>query len=235
MAHLKRLAAPVYWSTHKKGYTWTYSPSPGPHKKNECIPLAIIIRDILNLAESGKEAEKIVKNREIIVDGKVRKDPRYPVGMFDVISIPKLDKNFRLIPYKGGLKLMEIPKEEANKKIVKIVNKTAVKGGKIQLNLNDGKNILLNENKYKTHDSLLIELPSLKILDHIEMKEGNLVMVFSGRRSGKIGKILKVYEGKFSTKPRLECEIENTKIEVLKEDAIVIGREEPLLKVVDYE
>jgi small subunit ribosomal protein S4e len=233
MSHLKRLAAPKFWPIPKKKYTWTFSPSPGPHKKEECIPLAIIVRDILKLAETGKEAKRIIKSREIIVDGKVRTDHRFPVGLLDSISIPKTNKHYRVVPYKNGFKLIEIDENDARKKILKILGKRNVKGGKIQLNMNDGKNIIVEDNKYKTHSSLLVELPNLKILDYIEMVVGNLVLITSGQNSGKIGKIVKVLEGKFNVKPKIVCEIENKKVEVLKEHVIVIGREEPLIKVIE--
>ena len=231
VVHLKRLVAPDFWPIPKKKYTWTFAPSPGPHKKEECIPLAIIVRDILGLAETGKEAKRIIKAREILVDGRVRTDHKYPVGLLDVISIPKINKHYRVVPFKNGLKLIEIDESEAKKKILKIVGKRSVKGGKFQLNMNDGKNILVNENKYKTNASLLVELPSLKILDYVEMDVGNLVLITSGQNSGKIGKIVEVKEGKFNVKPKLTCEIENKKVEVLKEHSVVIGREEPLIKV----
>jgi small subunit ribosomal protein S4e len=231
LSHLKRLSAPEFWPTSTRGYTWTFSPSPGPHKKDECIPLAIIVRDILKLAETGKEAKRIIKAREILVDGKVRTDPRYPVGILDVVTIPKLEKSYRVIPFKRGLKLIEIDKEEANKKVLKIVGKRSVKGNKFQLNMNDGKNILVNENKFKTNASLLVELPNLKILDYAEMDINNTVLITSGQNSGKIGRIIEVLEGKFNVKPKIVCEIENKKTEVLKEHAIVIGKEEPWIKV----
>ena len=231
MAHLKRLAAPKFWPIPKKKYTWSFAPSPGPHKKEECIPLAIIVRDILGLAETGKEAKSIIKAKEILVDGKVKTDHRYPVGLLDVISIQKINKHYRVVPYKNGLMLIEIDEKEANKKILKIVGKRSVKGGKLQLNMNDGKNVLVNENKYKTNASVLVELPSLKILDYAEMDIGNLILITSGQNSGKIGRIIEVKEGQFNVKPKLTCEIENEKVEVLKEHSIVIGKEEPWIKV----
>jgi small subunit ribosomal protein S4e len=233
MSHIKRLAAPKFWPIPKKKYTWTFSPSPGPHKKEECIPLAIIVRDILKLAETGKEAKRIIKSREIIVDGKVRTDHRFPVGLLDTISLPKINKHYRVVPYKDGFKLIDIDENDARKKILKILGKRNVKGEKIQLNMNDGKNIIVEDNKYKTYSSLLVELPNLKILDYIEMVVGNLVLITSGQNAGKIGKIVKVLEGKFNVKPKIVCEIENKNVEVLKEHAIVIGREEPLIKVIE--
>jgi small subunit ribosomal protein S4e len=231
MSHLKRLAAPKFWPIPKKKYSWTFSPSPGPHRKEECIPLAIVVRDVLKLANTGKEAKRIIKAREVLVDGKVRTDHRYPVGLLDVISMPKLNKHFRVIPYKSGLKLIEIDEKDAKKKILKIVGKRSVKGNKFQLNMNDGKNLIVDENKYKTNASLLVELPSLKILDYAEMNRGNIVLITSGKNSGKIGRIVEVKEGKFNVEPKLVCETENKKVEVLKKHAIVVGREEPWIKV----
>jgi len=231
VAHLKRLVAPDFWQISKKKYTWTFSPSPGPHRKEECIPLAIIIRDFLHLAETGKEAKKIVRAREVLVDGKVRTDHRYPVGLLDVISIPKINKHYRVVPSKNGLKLIEIEEDDAKKKILKIVGKRSIKGNRFQLNMNDGKNLIVDENKYKTNASLLVELPSLKIIGYIEMDVGNLVLITSGQNSGKIARIIEMNEGKFNVKPKLTCEIENKKVEVLKEHAIVVGKEEPMIKV----
>ena len=231
MGHLKRLVAPDFWPIAKKKYKWTFSPSPGPHKKDECIPLAIIIRDILGLAETGKEAKRIIKSREVLVDGKVRTDHKYPVGLLDVISIPKINKHYRVVPHKNGLKLIEIDENEAKKKILKIVGKRSIRGARFQLNMNDGKNIIVNENKYRTNASFLVKLPSLEILDYVEMDVGNIVLVTSGQNAGKVGKIVEVKEGKFNVKPKLICEVEGKRVEVLKEHAIVIGREEPLIKV----
>jgi small subunit ribosomal protein S4e len=231
VAHLKRLVAPEFWPIPKKKYTWTFAPSPGPHKKEECIPLAIIVRDILGLAQTGKEAKRIIRAREILVDGKARTDHRYPVGLLDVVSIPKINKHYRVVPYKNGLRLIEIDENDAKKKILKIVGKRSIKGNRFQLNMNDGKNLIVNENKYKTNASLLVELPSLKILDYIEMDVGNLVLITSGQNSGKVARIVEIKEGKFNVKPKLTCEIEGEKIEALKEHAIVIGKEEPLIKV----
>uniref|UniRef100_A0A804MGY2 40S ribosomal protein S4 n=1 Tax=Zea mays TaxID=4577 RepID=A0A804MGY2_MAIZE len=36
--------------------------------------------------------------RHVLVDGKVRTDKTYPAGFMDVISTPKTNKNYRLLP-----------------------------------------------------------------------------------------------------------------------------------------
>lgn len=55
-------------------------PSPGPHKQRECIPLIVFLRNRLKYALTGDEVKRIVKQRLIKVDGKVRTDPTYPAG-----------------------------------------------------------------------------------------------------------------------------------------------------------
>ena len=230
---LKRLLAPKFWRIARKHFTWAISPIPGPHRKFECIPLGVILRDILKLAETRKEAKKIVKRGEILVDQRVRKEIGFPVGVFDTISIPRIKKHYRVVPFSNGLKLVEIDENESKVKVCKIVNKSKVKKGKIQLHLNDGRNILLEENGFKTGDSLLIELPSQKILKHIKLEKGNLAMVVKGSNIGKIVRIKEIIPGKFKQPSKVICEHEGKTIEILKEHLVVIGEKEPLIKVIE--
>ena len=62
-----------------------------------------------------------LKKGEILVDKKKRKDPKFGVGIFNVIEIPALKRAWRAIP-KKGLSFIEIPKTETNLKICKINN-----------------------------------------------------------------------------------------------------------------
>jgi len=179
MAKLKRLLIPKFWKVSKKAYKWAVSPRPGPHKKFEGIPLQVVVRDILKLGETGKEARSIIKMGEILVDGKKRKDHAFPVGLMDVISIPKSKKHYMVLPCKKGLELKEISEKEAGKKICKIKNKTMVRKGKLQLNLHDGRNLLVEKDVYKTGDSVLIEVPSQKIVDHVKLEKGNIGLIIS--------------------------------------------------------
>lgn len=64
----------------KLGGVYAPRPSTGPHKLRECLPLVIFLRNRLKYALTGNEVLKIVKQRLIKVDGKVRTDPTYPAG-----------------------------------------------------------------------------------------------------------------------------------------------------------
>merc|ERR1712167_552825 len=95
--HMKRLNAPKHWMLDKMGGTWAPRPSTGPHKLRECLPLILVLRNRLKYALTGKEVQKILMQRLVKIDGKVRTDPNFPVGFMDVISIEKTDEHFRVL------------------------------------------------------------------------------------------------------------------------------------------
>ena len=74
-------------------------PSTGPHKRLECIPLSILLINRLKYALTAQEVKDIVRDKEgmIKVDHKIRRDPRYPLGIMDVVTIEKTGENFRLL------------------------------------------------------------------------------------------------------------------------------------------
>lgn len=207
------------------------SPRPGPHKKFESIPLQIILRDILKIGETAREVKSILQSREVLVDQKPRKDFAYPVGIFDVLSIPKLKKNYRVVPTNHGLELIEISEKEANTKICRIKNKTVVRNGKLQLNLHDGKNILVDKDEYKTGDSLLLELPSLKILEKIPLEKNSFGIVSKGSNSGKTGVVKEIVAGKFRNPTKIIVDIDGNEQEILKDRFFVLGKDKSLIKI----
>jgi small subunit ribosomal protein S4e len=242
--HLKRLAAPWFWPILRKEYKWVVKPSPGPHPLNKCIPLLIVVRDVLGYAKTAREAKYIINSGKVLVDGVVRKDYKFPVGMMDVVSIPEVDLYIRFVPYPTKyLWFIKIPKEEANLKLVRIEDKTAVKGGHIQLNLSDGRNIVvrvsdpskpLEASAYSTFDSLLIEVPSQRIIQHIKMGVGKLAIVIDGRNVGRIGKIVNidVRPGVKRRKAVVTLEdMKGHKFQTILDYIMVIGEEKPVIKV----
>jgi len=221
MTRLKRLAAPRWWPIERKTKKFTFSPT-GPYQKEFSLPLIIFIRDVLKLTENKKESSSIIKKGEILVDGRKRKNPNFGIGLFNVIEIPSLKKAWRAVP-RNGLSFIEIPEGEAKLKLCKIIDKKSLRGNKTQINLNDGRNILTNE-KYSTYDSLLIEVPEQKIIDHIKFAENSVCMIFKGKNAGKIGKIKSI------EKDRILVGDEKI-IEVPKDFVIVVGRDQPLIKL----
>jgi len=192
MVHLKRYAMPKYWPLPRKEKVFVARPVPGPHSKDRCIPLQIILRDILHYAASAKEAKQILSKGKILVDKKVRKDSKFPAGLMDVIEIPEMNKNFRIVVNKRGLALEKIEDSETGKKLCRIQDKTIVKGGITQLNLHDGRNVLQPTKKeskedFMVGDSVLISLTEQKILKHYKLAKGTPAFIVGGKNIGASG------------------------------------------------
>ncbi len=220
---LKRLLAPDFWKIEKKKFKYVIEPLPGAHAKDFCIPLAIIIRDILKIADTLKEAKNVIHSGKIKVDGKIVKEYRYPCGLYDVISFDS--EFYRIVPFKNGLTLKKIEEKEANLKICKVKNKTKISINKYQLTLHDGKNILTENNEIKVHDSLLIEIPNLKVLEHIKFEKGVNAVVFRGRNSGFMGKIEEIYPGDMLKDWTVKISNNEKTVLSIRDYVIAVGKE----------
>jgi len=62
-------------------------PSSGPHKLRESLPIILFIRNRLKYALTYDEAKKIVMQRLIKVDNKVRTDLTFPAGFMGMLSL----------------------------------------------------------------------------------------------------------------------------------------------------
>ena len=229
--HIKRLTIPKSWKIPKKEAKWAVKVSPGKHSKDTSMPLGMVVRDMLGYADTMREARRIMGSRKILVDGRVEIDHKAPVGFMDVVSIPETGEYYRMLfDAKGRLALIQIDVERAKWKLVRINNKTYVRGGKVQLNLHDGRNIVIDRDKdvYRTGDVLKISIPEQKILRHIQLKEGNKAMVIGGSHGGSLGTIKKyeVMRGPESNRVSFE-----EGFDTIKDYVFVVGTDTPEVKV----
>ncbi|KOB69733.1 40S ribosomal protein S4, partial [Operophtera brumata] len=167
--HLKRLAAPKAWMLDKLGGVYAPRPSTGPHKLRECLPLVIFLRNRLKYALTGNEVLKIVKQRLIKVDGKVRTDPTYPAGFMDVVSIEKTNELFRLIyDVKGRFTVHRITPEEAKYKLCKVRSVGTGPKNVPYLTTHDGRTVRYPDPLIKVNDSIQLDIATTKITDFIK-------------------------------------------------------------------
>ncbi|MDD2438956.1 MAG: 30S ribosomal protein S4e [Methanosarcinaceae archaeon] len=229
MTHQKRLSIPKSWRFGKKANKWVTATQAGPHSRERSLPLGVIIRDILKLVDNRREAKRVLAEGKILVDGIPRKDVKFPVGLFDVISIPLMEVEYRVLQdEKGRLSFHKLSEAGANK-LCRIDNKTTIKGGKIQLNLSDGTNIL-GSNAYKTKDSLILSVPDKQVVKRLEYKVGNLAMVVGGKHSGEIGTIKEIKEVR-SSRHNTVIISADTEFETIEPYVFVIGEEKPEIKL----
>ncbi|NIA11141.1 MAG: 30S ribosomal protein S4e [Nitrospiraceae bacterium] len=227
--HQKRLSIPKTWNISRKTHKWAVKSSPGPHSRSESIPLLLVIRDMLKLANSSREARKILHDGAVMVDGIVRRDYRLPVGVFDVITIPKLNSSYRIfLDEKQRLSLQKI--SDSDIKLCRINNKTIVKGGTNQLNLHDGSNIVSDEYSYHTFDSILLSIPDRKVTKHLVYKPGNMALVIGGKHSGELGTITEIRKTR-GLMPNTISLQSNHDFETIEDYVFVIGKNTPEIEI----
>jgi len=228
--HLKRLTAPVSWHIGKKEEKFVTKTSPGPHS-GAAMPVAVWLRDKMGLAGNMKEVKRILNQRQVILNGKPVTDPKLGLGIFDIISIPKIGKHYRVLTdKKGRMVTIEIDAEAAKTRLCKIRNKSIVRGGKVQLNLLYGAN-LLADNTYHPKDSIVVTLEGenrFAIVDHFPFAIGNMAMVIGGKHSGKVGRIseIRVAAGSIPNRVILQDKDGET-FETVEQYVFMIGRETP--------
>lgn len=230
--HLKRISAPKIWNIKRKERKYIARPVPGPHKLEECITASILIKDFLGQAKTKKEVTSILKNKKILVNKAAIQDRRYPIGVMDIIEIPDLKEKYILLYNKKGDFVLNHIKD-SSARLCKIIGKTSVKKGKIQLNLDNGWNILLDKNNYSVDDALLVDLENKKVKSHLKLEKDALVYFVGGSYKGSIGKLQKIRESEGSEETKIVFSIDNKNCVTLKKYAFVIGREKPLIEVKD--
>ena len=201
--HMKRLAAPRSWVIPRKTNVYTTKPRPGAHPVERALPLATVVRDVLQLTATGREARRVIGAGEITVDGRIVKEPKFAVGFMDVVAVAKLNKAWRVtVDDKARLRLVPIEAAQASWKLVQIDDKTTITGGRTQLNFHDGRNLLVKKDDYSTGDVIRLEVPSQKILGHFPLNAGAQVFITSGRHAGEVAPV-KAIEVTRSHKPNL--------------------------------
>jgi len=223
--HLKRIASPRTWVINRKQNTFIVRPNPGAHAFDTGLPLGTVLRDNLKIAQTMAEVKKILNNKEVLVDGKRRKDHHHIIGLFDVLAIPEVKKYYRVtLDTKGRLVLKEIDEKESTIKVSKIVGKKLIAKGKMQFNLHDGKNIIADK-EAKVGDSFVLTLPKLEIKEVLPLKEGMNVFLARGKHSGGKGVLKKIagHEAHYTE--------DKKDIETLKNYLFVVGDKKPAIEL----
>jgi small subunit ribosomal protein S4e len=198
--HLKRLPAPSSWPIHRKEFRWVVKPRPGPHSIGRSLPLLLIVREILGLVKTRREAKIMLSEGNVKLDGKVMYEDDYPIGIMDLLEIPAIKKAFRVLPSRKALQLHTVGEDEKDFKLCKIVGKTTIRGGHLQLNLHDGKNVLVKvadpkqreEDVYSVYDVLKIGIPNHEILAHLKLEEGALGIIEDGKNAGVLAEVIRI-------------------------------------------
>ncbi len=227
--HMKRLKAPRTWRILRKSSVFVTRPSPGGHQKELAVALNTFLKENAKVTNTTKETKYALTKQIVLVNGKRKRDYKHQAGFLDVVSLPSSDKHFLVVlDRKGKLVAKPINKGESGKTMSRINNKTPVKNKKIQLNLLNGVNILVDEKQakeYATGDTLVLSVPGNKIEKHVKLEKDSKAVVFLGKHSGSHGEIKNIAEDTITIKTG------NETFETKKGYVLVTGKDKPEINI----
>lgn len=195
---VKRATVPAFWQIARKDKRFVVRTSPGPHPKNYSYPLLVVLRDILGLAKTRREALSVLNNGKIKIDGRVVKSEAFPVGLMDVIDLVDVGKSYRMVPSYGRLVPVEITEKEKDLKICMVRTKKTGKGAKIGYGLHDGRLIFPEaEVDVKPGDACIVKVPTQEFQGSFRLNKGNLALLIKGERSGEVATVEDVKPGTY--------------------------------------
>jgi len=228
---VKRQMAPTFWNIRRKKGRFVLRVKPGNHSKRRAYPLGIILRDVLKIANTMHEAERIANGGKIKVDGIIRRDVNFGVGLMDIVELASIGQAYRFVPKDSRLLVpVSVNDDERFKKLLKITSKVAIKGNKVQYGFHDGKTAI-SDQKMRVGDTCVVQLPESKINEHVEFEKGSVVLVTSGENAGGVGKVEDIRDGVFSLPKRALVSFAERSVELPVEVIMTIGSEKPLIKV----
>ncbi len=228
---LKRLAAPKLWDIERKKKRFTFKPTPGPHAVAKSYPLGVVLRDLAGLVKNARELKYVINAGMVLVDGKVRRRPTFPVGLFDVVRVPTENLSFRMVPSPKGLLLSKIGKDESTKKLCGITSKAKVTGGHLQYGFHDGRSMLEEGLNLAPGDAVLMQLPNQKVISEVKLAKESLALILSGDRAGQLGRVLEVKSGTITRERMVKISLPSGEAEIPSRLVFPVGSAKPLITV----
>lgn len=190
--HLKRIRAPKSWLMDKLGGAFAVRPSEGPHALRESVPLQVVLRDKLHFARTGREVDVILHQKEglVHVDKKVRRNPKYPIGLMDVIDLPKVGAAYRVLyDVKGRFVFVKIKKAEAAFKLCRVEKKQIGANGVTYLVTHDGRTLRFAGKDATINDTVKLNLDNGEVTERFPVAVNNLAYILNGSNRGRVGVI----------------------------------------------
>jgi small subunit ribosomal protein S4e len=147
----------------------------------------------------------VMMQKHVLVDGKVRTDVNFPAGFMDVISLPAVQKLYRLLyDIRGRFRLVQLDNKEAGFKLCRV--KAVSQGSKAYMGHNpyvkgqaksipyivthDGRTIRYPDPLIKVNDTVKVDIATGKIVGFLKFEVGQLAMVTGGNNVGQVGHVV---------------------------------------------
>ncbi|MFB6199877.1 MAG: hypothetical protein ABEJ83_03290 [Candidatus Nanohaloarchaea archaeon] len=179
MTHNKRIPAPKHYPITRKQNTYV-STIKGSRSREDAIPTVLLLRDVLEYAETEKEAKKIVKDGKILRNGEPVKDIKEGIGILDIVEIPETEETFRAVR-KG--KYLEFLPVNDDKVAAKVLDKE-LEDGEFVYRLHNGENYRTKD-EFDTDSTLIFK----DGVEELKLEEGAGVLVTGGKHAGETAEL----------------------------------------------
>ncbi len=187
--YIKRLNAPKYFAIHRKEFAYVIKQNPGRHSLQNSVALTLIVGK-LGLAATRFESNRIIKDGLVNVNGNVVKEPKFPVGLNDMITINS--ENYVIGISERGQIQINRKEKGSSEQVYKVVGKYKDKKNQLMLRLHDG-SIIKSKNDVNVYDSVV--LSGRKISKVLKLDSGARCEIIDGVHVGKYGKISEIRAG----------------------------------------
>jgi small subunit ribosomal protein S4e len=223
--HLLRISAPKTWKISRKLSRYITRPNPGSHSFNSGLSINTVLKEVLGVVDTTKDTKYLINNKGVLINGKSLKSFKHSVGMMDVLSLPKLKQNYRVIlNTRGKLDFVSVTDDSVH--VAKLTGKFDSRGKKQTLSLHDG-TVVLDDSPCKVGDSLLFESGKLKKV--ISFDVGSFVLLTGGNHIGVNGKIKRAFiEGGVR---KIELNSSGDSVITLEKFAFVLGKDKSEVQI----
>ncbi len=212
---MKRLNSPEFFGIHRKEFAYITKPNAGRHSLRRCIALSLAARK-LGVADTTTEADKAIKSKAFKVNGKIITEPKYPVGIGDIVETG--GEAYKLwINVQAKITFEPTKNKEP---LYKIIGKYKDKSNKLMLMLHDG-SVMAAKSDIAVNDSVVLK--NGKIEKTIKLAPGALCAVVDGVHVGSEGTIVNLVEGTMHKPRSLVVESGSSKFETLVRNIMVTG------------
>lgn len=226
--HQKSISSPKSWKFERKLHKFVTRPFPGQHSYKTSAPLSLFLREHIKAVRTKREIRKILNDKSVAINNKVVTTEKFPIGLFDLISVGK--NNYFVLYNKYGKLIVKELKQNLTQKPYKIVKKTILKGGKIQLTLYNGNNLLTDNKSYKVGDTLIIDNNG-KIKSHIALANGAYAYITGGKSISAFGRLKEIKTAITGLGDIAVIEHDGKQFSTLKKYVFIIGTEKPMVPV----
>ncbi len=217
--HIKRLAAPKYLNVERKTDAYVLKQNPGRHTLQDSIAISTVIKEKLGIAQTSEESKRILKAGSVEINGKLVKDPRYPVGFGDRIFFKPSGQTYAIgVGSKGVIKLVKSEKEEEQP--LKVTGKYIAKANKEMIRLYNGVT-LTSEKGISVNDSVILK--EGKVSKVLKLEKGARCLVVKGVHASLEGTIADIKKGTALRSATVEIHGQNGNTETLLDNIVVTG------------